>query len=102
MIRADFQFYIESQATDLIQLAYALVVDLGLEKAPNVLGVARLSFISDAIRKIKGPRREGHTLDDMRAMLGFSYLYSMYVISDSTYLSSFSVCVFPHFLPRAN
>ncbi|SPQ23416.1 db9d8240-fd34-4dca-8ffb-04f3f1f132ba [Thermothielavioides terrestris] len=71
----DFQFYIESQATDLLHLASTLVLDLGLHKPPNVYGPGRQSFLPDAIRKVKGLAKYGHhTLDDMRAMLGFYYL----------------------------
>ncbi|KAK4158310.1 hypothetical protein C8A00DRAFT_10977 [Chaetomidium leptoderma] len=66
-----------SQATDLLHMASTLVLDLGLHKAPNQYGAGRQSFLPDAIRKIKGSAKYGHTLDDMRAMLGFRYLNSV-------------------------
>jgi hypothetical protein len=77
--RGDFQFYIESQATDLLHLASTLVLDLGLHNAPNPYGAGRQSFLPDAIRRVKGAANYAHTLDDMRAMLGFFYLNSVYV-----------------------
>lgn len=73
----DFRFYIESQATDLLHLASTLVLDLGLHQAPSPYGTGRQSFLPDAIRKLKGSANHGHTLEDMRAMLGFFYLNSV-------------------------
>ncbi|EGX93285.1 hypothetical protein CCM_04658 [Cordyceps militaris CM01] len=73
----NFHFYIESQATDLLQLAVALVVDLGLDQSPDSIGPSRLSFLPTAIRKVKGFVRQGHTQDDRRAMLGCFYLNSV-------------------------
>jgi len=78
----------ESQATDLFQLAGTLVVDLRLDKSPDPLSGRPLSFIPDALRKVKGLKRESHTLDDMRAMLGFAYLDSMLVPSEITQVVS--------------
>ncbi|KAK4235718.1 hypothetical protein C8A03DRAFT_17567 [Achaetomium macrosporum] len=63
-----------SQATDLLHLASTLVLDLGLHKPPNPYGAGRQSFLPDAIRKVKGLAKYGHTLEDMRAMLGLFYL----------------------------
>ena len=73
----DFRFYIESQATDLLHLASTLVLDLGLHQAPSPYGTGRQSFLPDAIRKLKGSASHGHTLEDMRAILGFFYLNSV-------------------------
>jgi hypothetical protein len=78
----------ESQATDLFQLAGTLVVDLRLDKSPDPLSGRPLSFLPDAFRKVKGLKRESHTLDDMRAMLGFAYLDSMLVPSEITQVVS--------------
>jgi hypothetical protein len=107
--RGDFQFYIESQATDLLQLAGTLVVNLRLDKSPDTLGGARLSFLPDAIRKVKGLRREGHTLDDKRAMLGFAYLDSVYVflpsyisVSKSSLYTKFTLMLMMHEEQRDN
>ncbi|KAE9376376.1 hypothetical protein N431DRAFT_529327 [Stipitochalara longipes BDJ] len=71
------QYLAQHLATDLFQLAGTLVVDLRLDKSPDQLSGRPLSFIPDALRKVKGLKRESHTLDDMRAMLGFAYLDSM-------------------------
>jgi hypothetical protein len=86
-----------------------LVVDLGLDKSPDALDGARLSFIPDAIRKVKGLRKEGHTLDDMRAMLGFAYLDSVYVflpsyisVSKSSLQTQFSLRLTMHEEQRDN
>lgn len=76
-VRGDFQFYIESQATDLLHLASTVVLDLALHKAAYPHDAGRPSFLPDAIRKLKSVSRPGHTLDDMRAMLGFFYLNSV-------------------------
>ncbi|KAJ5188374.1 hypothetical protein N7472_007388 [Penicillium cf. griseofulvum] len=85
----NFQFYIESQATDLLQLAGVIVVDLGLDKSPDSLVSSRLSFVPTAIRKVKGLIREGHAPDDRRAMLGCFYLNSVDTLSKNTELGEY-------------
>ncbi|OJJ51247.1 hypothetical protein ASPZODRAFT_127282 [Penicilliopsis zonata CBS 506.65] len=75
----DFQFYIEPQATDLLQLSEAIMLDLGLNRPPGSLGGAvRLSFVPEATRKLRlGHKRESHNLDDKRTMLGCYYINSL-------------------------
>ncbi|POS68963.1 hypothetical protein DHEL01_v212643, partial [Diaporthe helianthi] len=76
----DFHFFIESQATNFVQLAVALVIDLGLSRWPLDFGKASSLMLRDAATHQKGDKKswsKHHTLDDMRAALGTFYVTSL-------------------------
>lgn len=69
---------VNTEATNLIQLAMGLVIDLGLNRWPSDFGKASLLMCKDAATQIgKGPWRKKHTLEEMRAALGTFYVTSM-------------------------
>lgn len=77
--RGDFHFFIDSQATNFVQLAVALVIDLGLSRWPLDFGKPSSLMLRDAATQT-GIRRywnKNHTLDDMRAALGTFYVTSL-------------------------
>ncbi|KAK2613327.1 hypothetical protein N8I77_000248 [Diaporthe amygdali] len=79
MAWGDFHFFIDSQATNFIQLAVALVIDLGLNRWPLDFGKASFLLIKDAASHtgIKKFWNKTHTLDEMRAALGTFYVTSL-------------------------
>lgn len=87
-IRGDFNFLIESQATNLIQLAVSLVIDLGLNRWPLDFGKATFLMLKEgavnvnsgeraAMASGKTPWKKKHSLDEMRAALGTFYVTSL-------------------------
>lgn len=78
--RGDYYFMIDSQATNLIQLAVALVIDLGLNRYPLDFGKANFMMLREAAVASgeKSPwRNKTHTLSEMRAALGTFYVCSL-------------------------
>ncbi|OAQ66003.1 fungal transcriptional regulatory protein [Pochonia chlamydosporia 170] len=77
----DFHFYINSEATNFLQLAFALVMDLRLDKSPESSAATVRSLLGEAWTALHQgiPYRLGvpHTLDDKRAVLGFYHLSSL-------------------------
>lgn len=71
---------LDSQATTLIQLANALVIDLGLNRWPLDYGRANFIMLREASgalnNKVEGWKKE-HTHDEMRAALGTFYTTSL-------------------------
>lgn len=61
-----------NEATSLIQLAMGLVVDLGLNRWPS-------SDFGAKAPKGAGRRKNKHSLEEMRALLGTFYVTSLYV-----------------------
>lgn len=79
--RNDFPFYLEPQATPLLQLAVSLVIDLRLDKAPGFCGIPTKSLLGDAWTMIgKSVSSCGlkanvpHTPEEKRAVLGFYHV----------------------------
>lgn len=71
---------VDSQATNLIQLANALVIELGLNRWPLDYGKANFLMLRGAStvlnsRTLSWSRK--HTLDEMRAALGTFYVTSL-------------------------
>lgn len=65
------------QATNLLQLAMALVIDLKLDRPPGSIGVTTRSLISDAwsrLAKTAQTQTTPHTSDEKRAVLGFHHI----------------------------
>lgn len=84
--RGDFYFLTESQATNLIQLALALVMDLGLNRWPIDYGKATFLMFREvainsgdraAILPGSASWKKKHSLDEMRAALGTFYVTSL-------------------------
>lgn len=79
--RGDFHFYINSEATDFLQLALAQVMDLRLDKSPEASASTVRSLLGEAWTALNQgvPYRLGvaHSLDDKRAVLGFYHLSSL-------------------------
>ncbi|KAK7743268.1 hypothetical protein SLS53_004353 [Cytospora paraplurivora] len=75
----DFQFFMESQATNFIQLAVALVIDLGLNRWPWDFGRASSLMLKDVATEVGMKKHlDGkHSLDEMRAALGTFYVTSL-------------------------
>lgn len=71
--RLEFHFYIDSQATSLVQLAQSLVIDLKLDKCPTAIRLPPRSLLKDAWESFKPPlakQRTEQSPDDKRALLG--------------------------------
>jgi hypothetical protein len=78
--RGDFHFFTDSQATNFVQLAVALVIDLGLSRWPLDFSKPSSIMLKDAASQQRGGKRywsKEHTLDDMRAALGTFYVTSL-------------------------
>lgn len=78
--RGDFHFFVDSQATNFVQLAVALVIDLGLSRWPLDFGKASSLMLRDAASQNRGGKKysgKQHTMDDMRAALGTFYVTSL-------------------------
>ena len=77
--RGDYHFFIDSQATNFVQLAVALVIDLGLGRWPLDFGKASSLMLKDVVshKGLKGHWSKEHSLDDMRAALGTFYVTSL-------------------------
>ncbi|PSR82105.1 hypothetical protein BD289DRAFT_484068 [Coniella lustricola] len=75
----EFYFMVDSQATNLMQLAEALMIDLGLNRWPMDFNKANFMLIRDALVSAgnKAPVRKTHSLDEMRAALGVFYVCSL-------------------------
>lgn len=78
--RFQYLFYSIRQITNLLQLAVALVVDLGLNKGkskPNIQ--CRFQKVADAMGDVSGLGSSGAsgTLEERRAFLGCFYLTSV-------------------------
>ena len=84
------------QATNLIQLAMSLVIDLKLDKSPNSLAVNPRTLLGDAWYKLSRSRPipcVNRTPEDSRAVLGFYYLTSLYVFChDSKWYCTLTRC----------
>lgn len=72
---------IDTQATNLIQLANALVIDLGLNRVPLDYGKANFLMLRDGSKSVNGPTpwKRKHTSDEMRAALGAFYTSTLYI-----------------------
>lgn len=71
---------VDSQATNLIQLANALVIDLGLNRWPMDYGKANFLMLKEASIAMNARTsswKRKHTLDEMRAALGTFYTTSL-------------------------
>lgn len=66
LVRLSWGGMVNSEATNLIQLATGLVIDLGLDRRPSGLGSG-------------AAWRKEHSLEEMRAALGAFYVTSLYV-----------------------
>ena len=77
--RGDFHYFVDSEATNFVQLAVALAIDLGLSRWPVDFGKASSLMLKDAALQTGINRYWGkeHTLDDMRAALGTFYITSL-------------------------
>jgi len=79
--RSDYHYYVYSDATNFLQLAMSLVIDLRLDKSPDTTGVMPKSLLGETWTALnKGaPYRLGvpHTLAEKRAVLGFYHFSSM-------------------------
>ncbi|KAK5991328.1 Transcription factor himD-like protein [Cladobotryum mycophilum] len=74
----DFHFYVRTEATNLIQLALALVLDLRLDRSPESCQVAPKSLLSEAWATINGTAKpQPHTSDEKRAVLGVYHTTSL-------------------------
>lgn len=73
---------VDSQATNLIQLANALVIDLGLNRWPIDFGKANILMFKEGPLPLNGRStwKGKHTPDEMRAALGTFYTTSLCVI----------------------
>lgn len=71
---------VDSEATNLIQLANALAIDLGLNRWPLDYGKSNFLMFKDVAivsnHKTIAWKRQ-HTLDEMRAALGTFYTTSL-------------------------
>ncbi|KAK2600028.1 hypothetical protein QQS21_005262 [Conoideocrella luteorostrata] len=75
-----FHFYLRAEATNFLQLALALVMDLRLDKSPDSSAANMRSVLGDWIEVqqwIPGGLGKPHTLDDRRAVLGLYHLSSL-------------------------
>lgn len=73
----DFRYYVDTRHTSLLQLAAGLVNDTGLSRNPDNQGLMFRSFIDDAsILRNEFKRREQHTNNERRAVLGLFYVTS--------------------------
>ena len=86
--RGDYSYYLEGQTTTLLQLASALVIELGLDtpfgrRTKGARGVLNDAWISLSQQKMVPPSE--HTTDDKRSVLGCWYLTSMWVLSRCSY-----------------
>lgn len=81
---------VDSQATNLIQLANALVIDLGLNRGPIDYGKANFLMFKEPSASVTGrcPWKRKHTLDEMRGALGAFYTTSLYVLCLATHSSN--------------
>jgi hypothetical protein len=99
--RGDFHFYVEMQATNLIQLCHALVIELGIGKPPGAVGAVPRSLISDAwstMNRGKPKISISHSLSDKRALLGCWYITSTYVLQDQCVVAMLNMYLeYPHF-----
>lgn len=79
VLRGDFHFFIDSQATNFVQLAVALVIDLGLSRWPLDFNKASSLMLKDAVSQtpVRKYWNREHSLDDMRAALGTFYVTSL-------------------------
>lgn len=70
---------VDTQATNLIQLANALVIDLGLNRVPLDYGKANSLMLKDGSKSVNGPTpwKRKHIPDEMRAALGAFYTTSL-------------------------
>lgn len=77
--RGDFHFLMDSQATNFVQLAVALVIDLGLNRWPLDFGRASFLMLKE-VATHSGMNKHldrKHSLDEMRAALGTFYVTSL-------------------------
>lgn len=70
---------VDSKATNLILLAHALVIDLGLNRWPLDYGKANFLMFKESSMSLDGRPtwKRKHTLDEMRAALGTFYTMSL-------------------------
>lgn len=74
--RGDFTLHLESNTTNLLQLAIALVIELGLSKPPRS-SVPRSQPLVDTAPSARGIGMKPNSLEEMRALLGCFYLSSV-------------------------
>ncbi|ORY62154.1 uncharacterized protein BCR38DRAFT_394838 [Pseudomassariella vexata] len=75
----DFRIYFQAQGTDFLQLAIALVMDLGLRNPPgHSWGLLPQSLVEEAALAMRSQGHRGeHTLEDKRVVLGCFYLATL-------------------------
>ncbi|KAJ6444924.1 fungal transcriptional regulatory protein [Purpureocillium lavendulum] len=78
---SDYHYYVYSDATNFLQLAMSLVIDLRLDKSPDMSTVLPKSLLGETwtVLNKSAPYRLGvpHTLVEKRAVLGFYHFSSM-------------------------
>ncbi|KAH7143797.1 hypothetical protein EDB81DRAFT_507255 [Dactylonectria macrodidyma] len=81
----DFPFYLDPQATPLVQLALSLIMDMRLDKSPSACIAPHKSLLGDAWpNMIKSSSascgykvKTTHTLEEKRAVLGYYHISSL-------------------------
>ncbi|KAI5459741.1 hypothetical protein BGZ63DRAFT_388562 [Mariannaea sp. PMI_226] len=78
----DFPFYLEPQATPILQMAVSLIVDLQLDRSPLCSALAQRTLLGDAWQTVPksqcGPKMKTvHSLEDKRSVLGYYHLSSL-------------------------
>jgi hypothetical protein len=77
-IRGTYHF--EPQATNILQLAVGQVIELGLHRAPASRNKLQC-WLADEAATLKGQKANTtHSLEGIRAMLGWFYIASVFVI----------------------
>lgn len=73
-------YYACGQITSLLQLAIDLVIDLDLNRPPNISDKPKT--VSEAMRFVYGhkPKPVSGSLEERRAFLGCFYISSMYIL----------------------
>lgn len=69
---------VATEATNLVQLATGLVIDLGLDRPPSCFGRPSFAIMKGAAAHLgRHPGRKKLTLEEMRAALGTFYVTSL-------------------------
>ncbi|KAH6890633.1 hypothetical protein B0T10DRAFT_486368 [Thelonectria olida] len=81
----DFPFYMEPQATPVLQMAASLVIDLRLDRSPSCCHVAQKTLLGEAWQTMNKSHWEprlkfNHSLEDKRAVLGYYHISSLLAI----------------------
>lgn len=80
MYRNNKLYFRKAQMTNLIQLALALIVDLGLNKAPNQYDRQKMATFATDQAHGEVPLPYMRTSDERRTLLGYFYMASVYVL----------------------